>query len=114
MCVVLTPTSPSGRASTTPPSATGLAHGRPGTGRGLSRGRHRQTRPQRPGRTNHLPGRVEALVFRGAHTGVILDCNGVRIEADVANHRGEPPEWLNTGSAIRAKVSPAALRLLVS
>ena len=37
-----------------------------------------------------------------------------RIEAEVANHRGEPPEWLITGSAVRAKVSPAALRLLVS
>ncbi len=70
--------------------------------------------PSGPDRTNHLPGKVEALVFRGAHTGVILNCNGVLIEADVANHRGEPPAWLNTGSAVRAKVSPAALRLLVS
>ena len=63
---------------------------------------------------NLLSGRVEALVFRGAHTGVVLDCDGLRIEAEVANHRGEPPEWLVTGSVVRAKVSPAALRLLVS
>ena len=69
----------------------------------------------RPGSDgNVLSGRVEFLVFRGAHTGVILDCEGTRIEAEVANHRGEPPEWLTTGSAVRARMSPSALRVLVS
>ena len=92
----------------------GLPHGPPGTGRGRPPRRNRHPGPSGPDRTNHLPGKVEALVFRGAHTGVILNCNGVVLEADVANHRGEPPAWLNTGSAVRAKVSPAALRLLVS
>ena len=65
-------------------------------------------------RTNIVPGKVVALTFRGAHTGVLLDCSGLGLEAEVANIRGEPPHWLTTGSAVRAKVSPAALRLLVS
>ena len=64
--------------------------------------------------TNLLKGRVEALVFRGAHTGVALDCDGLRIEAEVANHRGEPPEWLVTGSGVQVRVSPSALRVLAS
>ena len=34
------------------------------------------------------PARWRRCVFRGAHTGVILDCSGMRIEAEVANHRG--------------------------
>jgi spermidine/putrescine transport system ATP-binding protein len=63
---------------------------------------------------NLLSGRVEALVFRGAHTGVVLDCDGLRVEAEVANHRGEPPEWLVTGSGVQVRVSPSALRVLVS
>ncbi|MET1060055.1 MAG: ABC transporter ATP-binding protein [Nocardioides sp.] len=61
---------------------------------------------------NVLSCRVEALVFRGAHTGVVLDCGGLRIDAEVANHRGEPPEWLITGSAVEVRVSPSALRVL--
>jgi spermidine/putrescine transport system ATP-binding protein len=63
---------------------------------------------------NVLTGRVDALVFRGAHTGVVLDCDGLRVEAEVPNHRGEPPEWLVTGSVVHARVSPSALRVLVS
>jgi spermidine/putrescine transport system ATP-binding protein len=63
---------------------------------------------------NLLTGRVEALVFRGAHTGVVLDCAGLRVEAEVANHRGEPPPWLVTGSGVQVHVSPSALRVLVS
>jgi len=63
---------------------------------------------------NLLSARVESLVFRGAHTGVILDCDGIRIEAEVANHRGEPPEWLTTGSVVQSRMSPSALRALVS
>jgi spermidine/putrescine transport system ATP-binding protein len=63
---------------------------------------------------NVLPGRVEALVFRGAHTGVILDCAGLRVEAEVPNHRGEPPDWLVTGSPVHSRVSPSALRVLGS
>ncbi|RYP88056.1 ABC transporter ATP-binding protein [Nocardioides guangzhouensis] len=63
---------------------------------------------------NVLSGQVEALVFRGAHTGVILDCDGLRLEAEVPNHRGEPPEWLVSGSTVHARVSPTALRVLVS
>ena len=55
---------------------------------------------------------MESLVFRGAHTGVILDCDGLRIEAEVANHRGEPPEWLTTGSVVQSRMSPSALRAL--
>jgi spermidine/putrescine transport system ATP-binding protein len=61
-----------------------------------------------------LPGRVELLVFRGAHTGVVLDCDGLRVEAEVANQRGEPPAWLTEGSAVQARLSPSALRALVS
>ncbi len=64
----------------------------------------RQARPETAERTNIVPGKVVALVFRGAHTGVILDCDGIGVEAEVANHRGEPPHWLTTGSAVRAKV----------
>jgi spermidine/putrescine transport system ATP-binding protein len=63
---------------------------------------------------NVLTGRVDTLVFRGAHTGVGLDCDGLRIEAEVANHRGEPPEWLITGSVVQVRVSPSALRVLAS
>ena len=55
-------------------------------------------------RTNIVPGKVVALTFRGAHTGVLLDCSGLGLEAEVANIRGEPPHWLTTGSAVRAKV----------
>jgi spermidine/putrescine transport system ATP-binding protein len=71
----------------------------------------------RPGSTTGatvLPGRVELLVFRGAHTGVVLDCGGLRVEAEVANQRGEPPAWLTEGSTVQARLSPSALRALVS
>ena len=63
---------------------------------------------------NLMAGKVQALVFRGAHTGVVLDCSGLGIEAEVPNIRGEPPAWLSTGSVVRARVSPSALRVLVS
>ena len=74
----------------------------------------RRRGPGRRRRPTSLSGRVEALVFRGAHTGVLLDCDGLRVEAEVANHRGEPPEWLTTGSVVQARLSPSALRALVS
>ena len=68
-----------------------------------------------PGRRpNVLPGHVTALTFRGANTTVTLDCGGIALEAHVANVHGEPPLWLTAGSPVEARVSPSALRLLVS
>jgi ABC-type molybdate transport system ATPase subunit len=63
---------------------------------------------------NVLPGRVGTLTFRGAHTAVLLDCAGLRLEAEVANVAGAPPEWLTEGAQVTAQVSPQALRLLTA
>jgi ABC-type Fe3+/spermidine/putrescine transport system ATPase subunit len=61
---------------------------------------------------NLLDGKVAVLTFRGARTAVSLDCGGLTLEAEVANVHGEPPPWLAVGSAVVARVSPAAIRLL--
>jgi spermidine/putrescine transport system ATP-binding protein len=61
---------------------------------------------------NVLRGRVGTLTFRGAHTAVLLDCAGLRLEAEVANVAGAPPAWLAEGAEVSAQVSPHALRLL--
>jgi spermidine/putrescine transport system ATP-binding protein len=67
-----------------------------------------------PGGPNVLPGHVTALTFRGATTTATLDCGGIALEAHVANVHGEPPLWLTAGFPVEARVSPSALRLLVS
>jgi spermidine/putrescine transport system ATP-binding protein len=61
---------------------------------------------------NVLAGRVTTLTFRGAHTSVLLDCGGLRVEAEVGNVAGSPPEWLHEGSDVTAEVSPRALHVL--
>ena len=61
---------------------------------------------------NVLRGRVGTLTFRGAHTAVLLDCAGLRLEAEVANVAGAPPRWLAEGAEVSAQISPHALRLL--
>jgi spermidine/putrescine transport system ATP-binding protein len=63
---------------------------------------------------NVLRGRVGTLTFRGAHTAVLLDCAGLRLEAEVANVAGAPPPWLAEGAEVSAQVSPHALRLLAT
>jgi spermidine/putrescine transport system ATP-binding protein len=63
---------------------------------------------------NVLRGRVGTLTFRGAHTAVLLDCSGLRLEAEVANVAGSPPEWLAEGAEVTVQVSPHALLLLPS
>jgi spermidine/putrescine transport system ATP-binding protein len=67
-----------------------------------------------PDGSNVLPGHVTALTFRGATTTATLDCGGIALEAHVANVHGEPPLWLGAGFPVEARVSPSALRLLVS
>ena len=62
--------------------------------------------------TNVLRGRVDTLTFRGARTAVLLDISGLRLEAEVANIGGEPPEWLEEGADVSVLVSPRALRVL--
>jgi spermidine/putrescine transport system ATP-binding protein len=62
--------------------------------------------------TNVLRGRVDTLTFRGARTAVMLDCGGLRLEAEVANVAGEPPAWLEEGAEVSVLVSPGALRVL--
>jgi ABC-type Fe3+/spermidine/putrescine transport system ATPase subunit len=62
---------------------------------------------------NLLKARVETLTFRGAHTNVLLECAGLRLEAEVANVAGAPPEWLSEGADVAVQVSPKALRVLV-
>ena len=62
--------------------------------------------------TNVLRGRVDTLTFRGARTAVLLDVRGLRLEAEVANVGGEPPEWLEEGAEVSVLVSPRALRVL--
>ena len=52
------------------------------------------------------------LTFRGAHTTVLLDCDGLRVEAEVGNVAGAPPEWLHEGNEVVARVSPRALQVL--
>ena len=69
--------------------------------------------PAAPG-TNLLDGKVAVLTFRGAHTTVSIDCGAFLLEAQVPNLQGEPPPWLAVGSAVVARVSPAAIRLLGS
>ncbi len=56
-----------------------------------------------------LPGRVDTLTFRGAHTSVLLDCSGLRLEAEVANVAGASPAWLCEGADVTVHVSPNAL-----
>ena len=63
---------------------------------------------------NLLDGKVADLTFRGAHTTVSIDCGALLLEAQVPNVHGEPPPWLAVGSAVVARVSPAAIRLLGS
>jgi spermidine/putrescine transport system ATP-binding protein len=63
---------------------------------------------------NRLTGRVGTLTFRGAHTAVLLDCSGLRLEAEVANVAGSPPDWLAEGADVTVQVSPHALRVLQS
>jgi hypothetical protein len=63
---------------------------------------------------NLLDGKVADLTFRGAHTTVSIDCGALLLEAEVPNAQGEPPSWLAVGSAVVARVSPAAVRLLGS
>jgi hypothetical protein len=43
---------------------------------------------------------------------VLLDVRGLRLEAEVANVGGEPPEWLEEGAEVSVLVSPRALRVL--
>ncbi len=62
--------------------------------------------------TNVLRGRVDTITFRGARTAVMLDCGGLRLEAEVANVAGEPPAWLGEGAEVSVLVSPGALRVL--
>ena len=61
---------------------------------------------------NTLRGRVVSLTFRGANTGVVLDCRGLRVEAEIGNLAGSPPVWLREGSDVTAQVSPDALHVL--
>jgi spermidine/putrescine transport system ATP-binding protein len=63
---------------------------------------------------NLVDGKVAVLTFRGAHTAVSLDCGGFVLEAEVPNLHGEPPPWLTVGSAVVARMSRSALRLLES
>ncbi len=62
---------------------------------------------------NVLKARVGTLTFRGAHTNVLLECNDLRLEAEVANVAGTPPDWLAEGADVAVQISPKALRLLV-
>jgi spermidine/putrescine transport system ATP-binding protein len=65
-----------------------------------------------PEGTSHLAGRVTTVTFRGAHTAVSLDCDGLVVQADVPNLLGEPPLWLSVGSEVLVAMAPAAVRLL--
>jgi len=64
------------------------------------------------GDDNVQPGRVEHLVFRGAHTQVLVNVGGLTMACDVANVHGEMPEWLAEGRDVSVRISPSALRLL--
>jgi spermidine/putrescine transport system ATP-binding protein len=61
---------------------------------------------------NVLRGRVAMLTFRGAHTNVALECGGLRLDAQVANVAGAPPDWLAQGADVIVQLSPLALRVL--
>ncbi|HEX4473127.1 MAG TPA: ABC transporter ATP-binding protein [Nocardioides sp.] len=69
--------------------------------------------PSEVGGANVLKGHVETLTFRGAHTNVLLTCADLRLEAEVANLAGAPPEWLYEGADVAVQISPKALRVLV-
>jgi spermidine/putrescine transport system ATP-binding protein len=62
---------------------------------------------------NVLKAKVRTLTFRGAHTNVLLECADLRLEAEVANVAGAPPEWLSEGADVTAQISPKAFRVLV-
>jgi spermidine/putrescine transport system ATP-binding protein len=62
---------------------------------------------------NVLKAKVRTLTFRGAHTNVLLECADLRLEAEVANVAGAPPDWLCEGADVAAQVSPKAFRVLV-
>jgi spermidine/putrescine transport system ATP-binding protein len=61
---------------------------------------------------NVLKARVGTLTFRGAHTNVLLECADLRLDAQVANLGGAPPEWLYEGADVVVQVSPKALLVL--
>jgi spermidine/putrescine transport system ATP-binding protein len=61
---------------------------------------------------NLLPGKVDTLTFRGAHTNVLLTCGDLRIESQVPNVGGEPPEWLREAADVSVLISARALRVL--
>jgi spermidine/putrescine transport system ATP-binding protein len=65
-----------------------------------------------PGDANVVKAHVETLTFRGAHTHVLLASADLRLEAQVANVAGTPPEWLCEGADVVALMSPKALRVL--
>jgi spermidine/putrescine transport system ATP-binding protein len=62
--------------------------------------------------TNVVPGRVDTLTFRGAHTSVRVACGGLQMDAEVANLAGAPPPWLVEGADVTIGVSPRALLVL--
>ena len=72
------------------------------------------TPASRPVARTSCPATSPPSTFRGANTTVTLDCGGIALEAHVANVHGEPPLWLRAGFPVEARVSPSALRLLVS
>ena len=56
-----------------------------------------------------LTGRVVSPhVPRRPHDLVVLDCRGLRVEAEVGNIDGSPPDWLREGGEAAAQVSPHA------
>jgi spermidine/putrescine transport system ATP-binding protein len=61
---------------------------------------------------NVFKAHVQTLTFRGAHTNVLLQCAELRLEAEVANLAGAPPDWLSEGADVAVQISPKALRVL--
>jgi spermidine/putrescine transport system ATP-binding protein len=113
--IEVTPCGPPGPdgGPTTACGGSGVVAGDPGVEPGDASGRSGDAGDP-VGGSNVLAGHVAALTFRGANTTVTLDCGGIALEAHVANVHGEPPLWLSTGFPVEARVSPSALRLLVS
>lgn len=65
-----------------------------------------------PAGPNVMPGRIGIVTFRGARTTAVLDCRGLRVEAEVGNVGGMLPEWLYEGADVVVQVSPHALHVL--
>ncbi len=61
---------------------------------------------------NVFSAAVRSLTYQGAQTTVIVEADGLTVEAEVPNVHGSAPAWLAVDQAVSLRISSAALRVL--